>query len=253
MSRLPAFVLSVTVSCLGTAAPAAPAPAGPSDTMTLPRSGLDVAAIDRSVAPGDDFFGFANGAWLKATEIPPDRSSWGNGAELVELTAKRTADLIAEAAASAAPGSEARKVGDYYASYLDEKSIDAKGAAPLAPSLKAIDAISDRAALARALGATLRADVDVLNNTNLETENLFGLWVAQDLDDPTHYAPFLLQGGLGMPDRDYYLDPSPKMAEIRSQYQAHIASVLGLAHIDNAKDKAAAIYDLERRDRKSVV
>jgi predicted metalloendopeptidase len=244
MSRLPAFVLSVSVTCLGAASPA---PAGPADTMTPPRSGLDVAAIDRAVAPGDDFFGFANGAWLKATEIPPDRSSWGNGAELVELTAKRTADLIAAAAASAAPGSEARKVGDYYASYLDEKSIDAKGAAPLAQSLKAIDAIGDRAALARALGATLRADVDVLNNTNLETENLFGLWVAQDLDDPKHYSPFLLQGGLGMPDRDYYLDPSPKMAEIRSQYQAHIATVLALAHIDNAKDKAAAIYDLERR------
>ncbi|HEX4389022.1 MAG TPA: M13 family metallopeptidase [Steroidobacteraceae bacterium] len=244
MIRSSSFVLAGAAAFLTGLALAHSAP---SDTLTTPRSGLDVAAIDRSVVPGDDFFRYANGAWLKATEIPPDRSVWGNGAQLVELTSKRTADLIREAAASAAPGSEARKVGDYYASYLDEATIDAKGATPLAQPLKQIDAIKDRAGLARALGATLRADVDVLNNTNLETENLFGLWVAQDLDDPTRYTPFLLQGGLTMPDRDYYLDPSPKMAEIREQYQAHIAAVLGLARIEDAKEKATAIYELERR------
>ena len=93
----------------------------------------------------------------------------------------------------------------------------------------AIAAIDDVDGLARALGATLRADVDVLNNTNFETHNLFGLWVAQDLSDPTKYSPFLLQGGLGLPDRDYYLDPSPRMAEIRAKYQAHVATMLELA------------------------
>jgi putative endopeptidase len=244
MIRLPAFAVSGAVTLL---VAAAALPAAPTATATTTRSGLDLAAIDRAVVPGDDFFRYANGAWLKATEIPPDRFSWGNGAELVELTTKRTADLITEAAASAAPGSEARKVGDYYGTFLDEAAIDARGTAPLAGDLKAIDAIADRAALARALGATLRADVDVLNNTNLEAGNLFGLWVAQDLDDPVRYAPFLLQGGLTMPDRDYYLDASPKMAEVRAQYQAHIAAVLTLAHIGDAKEKAAAIYDLEHR------
>jgi predicted metalloendopeptidase len=115
------------------------------------------------------------------------------------------------------------------------------------PLLKEIDAINDRAALARALGSTLRADVDVLNNTNLYTENLFGLWVAQDLSEPTHYSPFLLQGGLGMPDRDYYLNSSQKMADIRTQYQAHIAAVLSLARLGSAQEKAKAIFELERR------
>jgi putative endopeptidase len=209
--------------------------------------GLDFAGIDPSVAPGDDFFRFANGHWLAMTEIPADRSYWGVSGELAELTLQRTVELIRAADASAAPGTEARKIGDYYASYMDAAHIEQLGFAPLAPLLKDIDAIGDRTSLARALGGTLRADVDVLNNTNLYTENLFGLWVAQDLNDPTRYSPFLLQGGLGMPDRDYYLNPSQKMADIRSRYQAHIAAVLTLAHIRGAEEKAARIFELERR------
>src|SRR5215813_1104336 len=111
------------------------------------RHGLDVAAIDKSVAPGDDFFRYANGSWLKQAEIPPDRSSWGVGAKLTELTAQRTADLIRDAAAHGAPGSEARKIGDYYNSFMDEAGIESRGAAPLEPHLKHIDAIKDRAGL----------------------------------------------------------------------------------------------------------
>ena len=215
-----------------------PAPIGPIQ-------GLDVAGIDRSVAPGDDFFRFANGAWLKATEIPPDRSSWGSGEELAELTLKRTADLIRHAGPSAAAGTEARKIGDYYTSFMDEATIERLGVKPLASALKSIDAIGDRAALARELGLTLRADVDILNATNLYTPNLFGLWVAQDLDDPTRYSPFVVQGGLGMPDRDYYLNPSERMALIRQKYQEHIAAMLTLAHVPDAAEKAARIFALE--------
>jgi predicted metalloendopeptidase len=209
--------------------------------------GLDFAGMDRSVIPGDDFFRYANGTWLAKTEIPPDRSSWGTGAELAELTLKRTNELIRAADAAAAPVTEARKIADYYASYLDAVHIEQLGLTPLRPLLKKIDAIADRAALARALGETLRADVDVLNNTELHTENIFGLWVASDLSDPTRYSPFLLQGGLGMPDRDYYLNPSQKMADIRSEYQAHIAAVLSLAHIAPASQMAKGIFELERQ------
>jgi len=218
---------------------AAPAPAP---------HGIDLAGMDRSVAPGDDFFRYANGTWLKTAEIPADRSYWGTGGMLIELTARRTADLIAAASRTEAPaGSDARKIGDTYATFLDEKAIESRGLEPLRPALEDVAAISDDRALARALGGTLRADVDVLNNTNLHTANLFGLWVAQDLDDPGRYSPFLLQGGLGMPDRDYYLDASPRMAEIRARYQAHIASVLKLAGIPDGDAKAAGILALERR------
>jgi putative endopeptidase len=207
--------------------------------------GLDVAGIDRSVVPGDDFFRYANGNWLKTAQIPADRSTWGTGAELAELTDKRTAELIQNAGKAAAPGTEARKIGDYYASFLDEAAVEHRGLKPLEPGLQSIDAIRDRTALAHALGRTLRADVDVLNDTNLYTDNLFGLWVAQDLNDPARYSPFLLQGGLGMPDRDYYLNPSQKMADIRDKYQAHIAAVLTLAHLPDAQQRAARIYALE--------
>jgi putative endopeptidase len=211
-------------------------------------SGIDLAGVDRSVAPGDDFFAYANGAWIKSTEIPPDRSTYGVSAVLTELTSRRTADLITEASKTRAPaGSDGRKIGDYYASFMDEAAIEAKGLEPLRPTLSRIAAISDARTLAVCLGGTLRADVDVFNNTRLHTSNLFGLWVAQDLNDPSRYSPFLLQGGLGMPDRDYYVNPSTRMADIRTKYQAHIAAVLKLAGTADADAKAVRIFELERR------
>ncbi|MGZ6125365.1 MAG: M13 family metallopeptidase, partial [Myxococcales bacterium] len=220
--------------------------AQPKATPPASSPGIDLQGIDRSVAPGDDFFAYANGAWLKSTEIPPDRSAWGTGGILSELTAKRTTDLIAEAARTdAPPGSDARKIGDYYASFMDEAGIEEKGLAPLQPLLREIAGISDLRALSGHLGGTLRADVDAINATDFYTVNIFGLWVAQDLSDPGKYAAFLLQGGLIMPDRDYYVDPSPRMAETRTKYRAHIAAMLQLAGIPDAEAKASRIFDLE--------
>jgi predicted metalloendopeptidase len=236
------LLLGSAAAALGVSATPATAPAA-----TPAAHGIDLAGIDRSVAPGDDFFRFANGAWLKTAEIPPDRSSYGTGAALVELNSKRTVALIQGAAAKAAAGSEARKIGDYYASFMDEARIEELGLKPLGSELARIDAIVDRGGVAQALGATLRADVDVLNNTNLYTQNLFGLWVAQDLDEPNSYSPFLLQGGLVMPDRDYYLNPSAPMAAIRDKYQAHIGAVLRLAGVSDATARAGRIFALERR------
>ena len=230
--------------------PAAPNRVRASSQAAAPagRTGIDLAGIDRSVAPGDDFFGYANGAWIKSTEIPADRSSWGISGVLDELTSRRTADLIADPANAQAPaGSDARKVGDYYASFMDAAAIEAKGVTPLKPELDRVAAIADKAGLAGALGQTLSADVDVLNATNLYTPNVLGLWVAQDLDEPSKYSPFLLQGGLGMPDRDYYLDPSPRMAEIRTKYQAYVGNTLALAGIPDAAAKAARVFELEKK------
>jgi putative endopeptidase len=211
--------------------------------------GLDLAGMDRSVKPGNDFFAYANGTWFKKTEIPADRANYGTFAILSEAIDKQVADLIRDAAQaaakSAATGSEAQKVGDYYLSYMDEAAIEAKGSAPLAATLARIAGIQDKRALAAELGSELRADVDALNNTNFFTDNLFGLWVAADLDNPSRYAPYLLQGGLSLPDRDYYLADSPKMVEIRARYQEHIAAVLSLAGIADAKDKARRIFALE--------
>jgi predicted metalloendopeptidase len=213
-----------------------------------PFRGLDLAGMDRTVAPGDDFFAYGNGTWVKRTEIPADRGSFGVGHEVADLTDRRVATLIKAAAASKAPaGSDLRKIGDCYTSFMDERAIEARGLAPMQPIFKAIAAIGTRKELASYLGTTLRADVDVLNATRMETGNLFGLWVAQDLDEPSHYAPFLLQGGLGLPERSYYLDPSDGMAAVRAQYLSHVTAMLKLAGLPDAPSRAAAVVDLETR------
>jgi predicted metalloendopeptidase len=211
-------------------------------------AGLDLAGIDRSVKPGDDFFAYANGAWLKATEIPPDKGSYGSGAIVFDRTHERVTAIVKEAAAGAAPaGSDARRIADYYTSYLDLAAIEAKGLAPMQPTLDAIAAIADRKALARYVGGTLRGDVDALNNTNFYTDNLFGVWVAADLDQPTRSVPFLMQGGLDMPDRAYYVDQSPKMDEARAKCRAHVAAVLRLAKMADADARAARVFELETK------
>ena len=208
-------------------------------------TGIDRAGIDAKVAPGDDFWSYANGNWVAAHPIPADRSSFGTAAILVEEANQRTAALIEAAAKTAAPNSEPRKVGDFYASFLDEAAIEAAGLAPLQPQLARVAAIADRRQLARYLGSTLRADVDALNNTDFKTENVLGLWASPAFADPTRYAPFLLQGGLGMPDREYYLAKSPAMAANRAAYLTHVAAVLRLAGIADADAKAARIMAFE--------
>ena len=199
------------------------------------------------VLPGDDFFTYANGDWLARTEIPADRSSWGAFAQMAEVTNERIRTLIEAQADNPKAGGEARKVADYYSSFMDEAGIEAKGVAPLKPVLAKIDAIKDKAALTRALGASLRADVDPLNSTNFQTENLFGLWVSQGLTEPDRNTPYLLQGGLGMPDRAYYLTDSPRMAELRTKYQQHIAAMLKLAGYNDSDARAARVMALETK------
>jgi endothelin-converting enzyme/putative endopeptidase len=208
--------------------------------------GISVPNMDRSVRPGDAFYEFANGGWIKRTEIPPDRGRIGVFSALDDLSNKRTQGLIEEASKANAPvGSGQRKIGDLYKSYMDEAGIEAKGTAPLRPQLDRINGVKDKKALALALGESLRADVDPLNNTNFHTANLFGLWTAPGFEDSDHYAAYLLQGGVELPDREYYLNSSPKMQEIRDKYKAHVAAMLKLAGYDNAEQRAARVYDLE--------
>jgi putative endopeptidase len=214
--------------------------------------GIDLDGIDHSVAPGDDFFAYANGAWIKKTEIPADKASFGPGEILVEKTREQVRGLIQDAAkGKLAPGSDAQKVGDYYASYLDEAGIEAKGVAPLKGDFAQIAAIADKQALSSYLGSKLRADVDALNSTNFYTDNLLGVWISQAFEDPSHNVPYMLQGGLGLPDRDYYTDQSAKMNDIREKYRAHIAAMLKLAGIPDADAKAQGIFDLETKIAKT--
>ena len=207
-------------------------------------SGVDKSAIDASARPGDGFDRYANGAWRAKAEIPTDRSSVGVGYDVFKVAEARNRAII-ESAGQA--GGDGRKIADYYAAYTDTGAIEARGLQPLRQQLAALAAIADKRALAAALGATLRADTDPINATNYHTENLFGLFVTQDLDRPTVTVPYLMQGGLGLPDRDYYLSPKPDMAEVRTAYRAYVAKVLGLAGMSDAAARADRVIALEAK------
>jgi putative endopeptidase len=226
-----------------TSKPAASAGSGASGTHDIDR-----ASMDTSVQPGDDFYRYASGSWLKNTEIPADLANYGVFDILGEQSQQRTKGLLEGAASgNAAFGSDERKIGDYFASYLDTDTIEKRGLAPLDPALKAIASIADREALTRWIGRSLRADVDPLNATNFYTDHLFGFWFAQDLNDPGHQSPYILQGGLGLPDRDYYIEAGKEMDRVRAAYRTHLVSVLTLAKTPNPAATATRIYEFERK------
>ena len=236
---------SAPASTTGNAPAAAEAPAEPV-------SGIDLAGIDKAVKPGDDFNAYANGAWEKATQIPDDRSSTGVFVKVFELAEKRTAELIQGLEqANPSAGSNQRKIADYYAAYMDEAGIEQRGLAPLQPMLDEVEAISSQQDLARYLGGSVRADTDPLNATNFHTDRLFGVFVAQGLEDPSRNVATLMQGGLGMPDREYYLSDAAPMAENRTKYQAYIIALLKLADTPDAEARAKAIFELETKIAKA--
>ncbi|WP_174287305.1 M13 family metallopeptidase [Sphingomonas bacterium] len=215
--------------------------------QTMP-AGIDRTAIDAKVKPGDDFEQYANGAWRAQAVIPPDRASIGAFLTTAMLSEQRNAQIIAEAtAADAAPGTETRKIADYYTAYMDTAGIEARGLAPLKGEFAAIAALEDKRDLSRMLGANVRADVDPLNVDNFHTPNIIGLFVSQSLDAPTVTVSYVLQGGLGLGDRDYYLSKDASMVEIRQAYQAYVAKLLTLSGFADADARAAAIVALETK------
>jgi predicted metalloendopeptidase len=206
---------------------------------------VDIDGMDRSVKPGDDFFAYANGSWVKKTEIPADRSSIGAFNVVADVVNQRMSELISDAQKGNTP--ETRMVADYYNAFLDEKGIEARGLEPVKGDLADVDRIKDVRSLSSYLGTTLRADVDPLNATNFQTDRLFGVWISADFNNPTKNVPYMLQGGLGMPDRDYYLNTDEESKAVQDKYKTHIASVLKLANISDADAKASRIYDLEAK------
>ncbi|MFT3712337.1 MAG: M13 family metallopeptidase [Archangium sp.] len=209
--------------------------------------GLDVPAMNTKAVPGDDFYGYSNGTWLKKTQIPADRASYSSWTAVSENLDAQIAALVKDAAADAKATGEAQQLGAYFTAFMDEKGIEKRGLTPVQAQLDAIDALADKTALARALGASMRADVDPLNMTEFHTEHLFGVFIAQSLDEPTKNAAFLLQGGLGMPDRDYYLSEDAKMKATRAKYRAYVEQLLSLAHVPDPGPKAERILELETK------
>ena len=203
---------------------------------------LDPKNMDTSVKPGDDFFRYANGAWIKRTEIPPEYSRWGAFNELIERN-NDALHVIAEQASKTqvdpklAP--ETRKVGDYYASGMDEKTIDALRTKPLAEEFQRIDAIKDRAALLKAIAHLHTIGVGAF----------FEFGSGQDAKDSSRDIAQAVQGGLGMPDRDYYTKQDADMKQKREKYVAHVTKMLTLLGepADKAAEDAKKILALETK------
>jgi endothelin-converting enzyme/putative endopeptidase len=208
-------------------------------------TGIPVPNMDPAVRPGDNFYLYVNGGFIARTKLPADRASV-DIFNLRDLSFKQVASIIDDASKSNAPtGSDERKIADLYHSYMDEAAIESHGLTALKPHLAEIAAIHTQLELAHALGLSLRADVDSLNFTNFHTANIFGLWVAPSFNDPDRYAPYLLQGGGELPNRDYYLDDSDSMKSIRAKYQTHVAAMFRLVGLSDPETRATRVLALE--------
>jgi putative endopeptidase len=220
-----------------TGAPSSTAPVATTGKPQLGDFGVDLTAMDRKIAPGDDFYNYVNGAWMARTEIPADKASWGGFGILRDLSDTRTRAVIESAAANPTTDPVAAKIGDTYATFMDAAAIEAAGAAPLKPYLAKIAAIRSQSDLAKAFGEATMHGIDVP----------VGAGVEQDLKDNTVYAVYLGQGGLGLPDRDYYLKDDAKFAEARTKYVTYIADMLRMAGQPDPQGSAQRIYDLEKQ------
>ncbi|MFU8816694.1 MAG: M13 family metallopeptidase [Pseudomonadales bacterium] len=200
------------------------------------RSGLDLSTFDREVRPQDDLYRFVNGGWLDTVEIPSDRSRYGAFDMLAERAEGQVRAIIeAAAAAPRQPGSDTQKIGDLYASFMDEARIEKLGIRPIVVDLEAIDALDDPAQLAELLARLGRQGVS----------GAFGSYVGQDAKQSDRYTFYLGQGGLGLPDRDYYLQP--RFEPERQAYRQHLEMMFGLAGSADPADAAARTFALEQR------
>jgi predicted metalloendopeptidase len=201
-------------------------------------SGIETQYIDQGVRVQDDFFGHLNGKWLQTTEIPSDRTSWGTFMKLRDDTQTQIRGIVEadQKKPGKKAGSDEQKIGDLYTSFMDEKKLDNLGTKPLAGELQRIRALKDKHGVP--------ALVAHLSQIGVATP--YGIGVAQDAKESTKYATYIRQGGLGLPDRDYYLKMDDKrMAGIKAKYEQHVANTLALAGDKDAAAKAKAIVAFE--------
>jgi putative endopeptidase len=234
----------LSIACAGAlvlAACSGERPAAPAATAA-PQSGVLAQNMDRNVRPQDDFYRFVNGQWLTVTEIPADRSNYGAFSLLQDGAEESLHRILEEAAAAKAePGSDTQRIGDFYAAFMDEAAIEAKGLAPLADELARIEKLSSKQALAEYIGRAQRHGVT----------HPFAIFVGIDDKNSTQYIVNLYQAGLGMPDRDYYLSNEPRLRDIRDQYRVYVQDLLALASTPGAERAAQKIFDLETQIAKA--
>ena len=228
-------MIASTIGCSRDAASPATASPAPAAKPVFGSFGVDLTTRKATVKPGDDFFASANGAWLDTFTIPPDKASYGIFTKLDDEARANVRKIIEGAAgAKPAPGSIEQKIGDYFASFMDTAKIEADGINALKPDLDRITAVKTPAELARLFG-------------EVGFQSPVGGYIGQDDKDPEAYFVNLVQSGLGMPDRDYYLRDDPKLKETRVAYLAHVGRMLTLAGVPDGSAKAARIVALETK------
>jgi predicted metalloendopeptidase len=204
----------------------------PGEVSRATQRTLDVTGMDTSADACTDFYQYGNGAWLDKNPIPADRPRWGSFDALRQNNQDHLHDILDRLGAdkSAAAGTDERKLGDFYAACLDEAGIEAKGLAPIEPELAKIDAIRDL--------PSLRAEITRLQKMGVNA--LFAFGSEEDRKDSSHVIAAVIQGGLGLPERDYYLKTDEKSADLRNQYVAHVQKMLELSGTPAAKAAADA-------------
>jgi endothelin-converting enzyme/putative endopeptidase len=225
---LAGIAIALLAACGGKPAPVAEAP-----KPAVGSFGVDLKQIDTTVRPGDDFYGYVNGTWLKTFQIPADRARYTTGTSVSEKTEADVRSIVEELAASkGAPGTVGRKVGDLYAGWMDQAGIEARGIEPLKPYLDEIAAMKTRADLMKLIG-----DIDYTAP--------FGVAVSPDSADPTKYTVWVFQSGLGMPNRDYYLNKGEKFDAYRAAYREYVTRLFELIGDKNPAGSAASVIALE--------
>ncbi|MCP3143167.1 M13 family metallopeptidase [Pyxidicoccus xibeiensis] len=206
-------------------------------TATVRSLGVELKHLDRSVRPQDDFYKFVNGNWLKSTPIPADRARYGTFIELADKAELAMRTIIEESAAAKdrQAGTNAQKVGDLYNSFMDTQRIEALGLEPVRAELQRVKALKSAAALPELFAELQRDGIQVP----------FGIFVGQDQKQATRYIVYANQGGLGLPDRDYYSKQEPRFVEMRAAYVAYIEKLFTLAGEKDGKKAAQAILALE--------
>jgi putative endopeptidase len=217
-------------------------PASAADRARIGDYGFDSTGMDLSVKPGDDYNSYANGVWAKGTSIPGDHAYWGVWSVLGEQAQSHVRDILVDAAKARAPaGTSVRKIGDFYATFMDERAIERRGATPLKQQLASIAKIETYAQLAKTMGQSLR----------IGDSMPVAVFVYADFKQPDVSKVYVDQGGLGLPDRDYYLNDSAPMAAARAAYLAYAAKLLRLSGVapseGEAVTRAKAVFDLEHR------
>ncbi len=228
MRCVTAFASAALITMAGIAA---------ADTASIGTWGVDLSGKDTAVRPGDDFHRHASGKWLSSAAIPADRSRFGAFDLLTERAERDVRVIVEELAARGghAKGSDEQKIADLYATFMDAAAIERAGVKPLQPVLKQIDRVKNAKDLAKLLGEFQRAGIG----------GVFFGFVAQDAKRPDQYIVLFNQGGLGLPDRDYYT--AENWAEVRSKYQTHVANMMKLAGFSAPDKRAATVYAIEEQ------